>query len=104
MEIMLYICVKLLKMEKLEITIQKSVPEVVSINLPHYRMGGCHVYCVYNDKNCIQVCFSKGMESISVNHAGLAFNNPEGKECDSSEFFDKHIEVTLILSKLINQS
>jgi hypothetical protein len=87
-------------METMQITITKSVSEVKEIRLPLFRKNCCHAYKVFSKDKCLQVCYGRNVDpSITVAHAGLAWNDSENVDIDESAFNNIHAETSARIVK-----
>jgi len=85
----------------MEITVRKVIEEKVKIELPIYRIGGCHAYKVYSEEKCIQVCNFNGGLSISQSHAGLAWTTDNVKDCSREKFEEQYNKVSTQIAKIL---
>ena len=86
----------------MKITIEKTVTEKteVEITLPCYRKDNiCHVYKVFSEDECIQVCYASIYPTVGVTSITLAFGK-SNTDCTKDEFETKMKEiVNLIINK-----
>ena len=85
----------------MEITIKKTTEKKVKIELPLYRIGGCHAYKVYSEEKCIQVCNLKGNLEIGQHHAGLAWITYDTKDCSREKFEEMYQKVSSEIAKFL---
>lgn len=86
---------------EINIKVQKEVDEIISLELPHYRIGPCHAYKVFSEDKCIQVCHGLDYKPlVEVTYAFIAFSSAKDVECSKPEFDAKYIEVLNRLNTL----
>ena len=76
----------------MKITVNKTVPQEVEIELPHYRKSNCHFWKIISDKTCICVTILSGKVSIDNSITpmiGIQTADTESTEQEFNEAFHR---------------
>lgn len=84
----------------MKIKISETVQAEVEIKLPAYYAGVCHTYKIVSDKVCIQICDLTGFMNIGMVSPSLVFAIEKSEEISETQFQDKFLSVSKILSDL----